>query len=295
MDRHEAIYDIQSSSITVRLKAARYFSKNATPDDFTLLMNILDSEQVAQIQFVLREALYRIVGDKPNSVCITDNVKDTFDVSENIAIEFVTHSLLHELSPLVGRLDVFAAQEISNFEHSRTNQIIGRIKLELIAFKKLNTAIHFPVVTEFNLDRVIEDVVSSIEVPDNVEVMLAGQAPHIISSDTSLVELVMSNAVRNAVEASVASRGDEKNIVITWGETDIDYWIVVLDKGIGLKPDFFKRFALGSSTKVGHLGYGLRLAVKAARSLNGNITLSERTGGGTKFEFRWSKIIEGAF
>ena len=56
-----------------------------------------------------------------------------------------------------------------------------------------------------------------------------------VTSDPTLVRLAVCNGIRNAIEAVAAANLAEPHpIVITWGETDIDYWVAVLDRGVGI-------------------------------------------------------------
>ena len=108
-------------------------------------------------------------------------------------------------------------------------------------------------------------------------------------ADRGLLELLLKNALRNAVEATSEAGEPFTPVTVTWGETDIDYWISVLDRGIGLPQRLESAFKIGASLKKGHLGVGLALAAQAADSMQGQISLTPRDGGGAQFEFRWPR------
>jgi signal transduction histidine kinase len=126
---------------------------------------------------------------------------------------------------------------------------------------------------------------------------LQSRSPRIsVYGDPGLVEIVIDNALRNAIEASLAvdGRQDVPEIVISWGKTERDYWCSILDKGIGLPAAAKRLVAAGTTTKARHPGFGLFLAKRAALSLGGKMRLAPRQDGGTRFEFRWPAPNGGA-
>jgi signal transduction histidine kinase len=106
------------------------------------------------------------------------------------------------------------------------------------------------------------------------------------------VKLVVANGLRNAIEAteSLSEIIDASNrVVVSWGETDRDYWIAIVDWGPGLPLGFDRIFDIGSTTKKDHLGMGLAIAERAALSLSGNVSVTPREDKGTRYEFRWPR------
>ena len=106
------------------------------------------------------------------------------------------------------------------------------------------------------------------------------------------MKLIVANGLRNAIEAteSVADSAKLSNrIVISWGETDRDYWIAIVDWGPGLPLGIDRMFDIGSTTQRGHLGMGLAIAERAALSLTGKVTLTPREDKGARYEFRWPR------
>jgi sensor histidine kinase regulating citrate/malate metabolism len=117
-----------------------------------------------------------------------------------------------------------------------------------------------------------------------------GQRPFAVKSDPALIQLAVRNGIRNAIEAVRESPTDDPHpIVLTWGETDTDYWIVVIDKGSGLVGPTDTVFELGKSNKTGHIGFGLAIARQAIETLGGAVILEPAAGGGTRYELRWDR------
>ncbi len=163
-------------------------------------------------------------------------------------------------------------------------------------------------------------------------VMAVGIDPAHVVGDESLVQLALAQAVRNAVEAmedrasadrrapaegtstgsetgsvnarrrgvglAVPMSGDtvlpSPAVVINYGITDRDYWIVVLDEGIGLPAgadQVFEMWATGKP-KSEHFGIGLPLARRAMATLGGTVELRPREQRGVACEIRWPQPTE---
>jgi signal transduction histidine kinase len=210
------------------------------------------------------------------------------------AIEETTATLVHELEPILGLEWLHATKEIADYPKSQTKRQLDRFESLLRAIDTLSRAASVPKIEEFDLAAVLRRVMSA-EQRDLVEIEVAGPEPMLVWGDVSLVELAVTNGVRNAVEASsgVGIDSPRKRVVVNWGETDKEYWIVVLDRGTGLPVNAVRMFDIGATTKQGHLGMGLALARRAVISLGGKLTVVEREDGGVRFECRWPKDLRG--
>ena len=112
----------------------------------------------------------------------------------------------------------------------------------------------------------------------------------LITSDPDVLRLAIVNGLRNAVEAVGGLSGPEPHsVVVTWGQTDVDYWVAVRDRGPGLVGPEESAFGIGKTTKRGHRGFGLAIARKAIETLDGACTLQPADGGGARFEVRWAR------
>jgi signal transduction histidine kinase len=286
---------LRSPSATERLEAARYFAEHAGPDDEKRLREAASRETVTWIKSALRRALARISPD----VQMTDS-SDSVDADElpkgfasqifAEALETTTAQLLHEVEPLLGSLRLSAESEIADFEQSHTRQNLDRLDEFLGALSRLRRAASAPKIEEFSLDEVVNRCIADLVLPPELQVLRAGPIQCVVEADRSLISLCLSNGLRNAVEATVATGGslDELPITISWGSTDIDNWVSILDLGIGFKGVLQKAFEIGSTTKEGHLGMGLAIVDQSMTSMAGRSALvpNER---GVRFEIRWPK------
>lgn len=291
MDRNEALQHVRSETPDDRLRAARSLSKNCTADDLPVLQAALAAENNKWVKNALLRAIASVQVGPPVAQTSTDAESDDERILEQIyteAVEDTTKRLVHELRPILGRLDVCAAEEIADYKQSRTKAQWTRLKEFLAVIDQLSQAAEPAVYVEFDLAAAIQETLVSERGEHTVAVESAGPKPMVILSASSYIQLILANAVRNALEAS-KDIPVKAPIVVTWGSTDRDYFVAVLDRGCGLPTATQKIFEIGTTTKTDHIGMGLALARQAATSLNGKITLGPRDPSGTKFEFRWPK------
>ncbi|MCH7931837.1 MAG: ATP-binding protein [Proteobacteria bacterium] len=141
-------------------------------------------------------------------------------------------------------------------------------------------------------DAVAEELVEdeSAVADGALEIRLIGPRPLVVFGDRSLIKLILINALRNAIESTIsAAPSDSEPLVMSWGDTDVDTWVTILDRGIGLPLAFDRAFAIGETTKSkqGHQGMGLAIAKQAADSIDGTVDLRPRDEGGAAFDVRW--------
>ena len=281
-----------------RLEAARYFAEHASADHEQQLREAVASERVLWIKRALRRALARI-SPSPESDS-TSGFLDRDDLPEGFAaqvyaeaVETTASQLIHEIEPLLGSLRLAAESEVANFDASATCRSLDRLNEFLAALSRLRKAASAPKIEEFSLDEIVHRCIQETHVPDGIKVLKAGPQPCIVEGDSSLISLSLANGLRNSIEATVAVGGDNAwlPIAVAWGTTDIDYWISIVDAGIGFKGNIQRAFDFGTTTKSGHLGMGLAIASQAMASMAGRVMLvpNER---GVRFEMRWPKSAD---
>ncbi len=144
-----------------------------------------------------------------------------------------------------------------------------------------------PVVSEFPIRQLIEDVIDSemLAVPDG-SVAFDVSLPHdlTVSADSEQVFRVLSNLVRNARQAIVASNKPGR-IVLRVEEHDENWSIHIHDSGPGLPPKalekLFKPFEGGQ--RKGGSGLGLAIASELVKGHGGMLELTETGQSGTSF------------
>ncbi|GMU40673.1 MAG: hypothetical protein AMXMBFR23_15390 [Chloroflexota bacterium] len=264
---------------------------------------LLAGESDAWVQSALASVLER-ADDRPRD---PDEIGPSDEPDDHLLRELraqvtkeVTATLLHELDPMVGRLRLEARQEVAAFSDSRTNEAIDRIRRFLGAVRELNEASSPPQWQEFDLTDLVQSACRTeheqLALP--VSIGPTREEPVVVSGDPALVDLALSNAIRNGLEAVHAFRssGGEPSaggidVVVNWGTTADDNWIAVIDQGGGLPSSSDKVFRPWSTTKAKdrHLGIGLTLARRAMESLGGSIELYPQKPHGALCELRWPK------
>ncbi len=294
MTRETAQIALNSDAAHERLTAARYLARHASVVDLVFLREALHVEPVSYVRRALKFAIRRASDSAPLKSVATD---DEYDVPSHVTkhirgevTEEITGLVLHEIASPVGLIAASAKREVPNYESSTTRRFVENLKRVFAAIEQLKSASAAPRPEEFDLAELLIDTVKAELGDHQVEVSLYGTKPMPIVSDPALIRLAICNGIRNSVEAVLSSKRIAPHpIVITWGETDVDYWISVLDRGPGVVGSAESAFGIGRTTKKDHRGFGLTIARQAIETLGGVCTLQPGMEGGTRFEIRWDR------
>lgn len=300
MTRDEAIAKLSALSVHERLQAARHFARFAVPRDEEPLRDALAREDVYWIRAALERALSTarmrrtmrqgVDAMEPRASSLASEEWRDFYA---LAVEETTGRLVHELASVIGIADLCAAQEIDDYANSRTKRELERLDALLRAIETLGRAATAPRWREYDLATQIGSISTRESELGAGNIRLAGPTPLLVMADEGLIELIVCNGLRNALEAHLTSKIDLP-VVVAWGKTDRDYWITILDRGPGLTSAQERAFEIGTSTKREHLGMGLALARQAVESLHGEVRLVNRPDGGAAYEVHWPVItLEG--
>jgi signal transduction histidine kinase len=283
---------VSSKRSADRRLAGREIAANPTLVDRSVIEAAFHGETVPQIrqQFASAlealSALASIVAEPA-----AEQAKSIYDEAYVKSLRHVTERVLHQLNPLIGDIEQRASAEIVDFEASETKTRIGQIKLQVEAIEKLYNAAKPAVIEELDLATVIRDCLPHDLDHNKCLLSFAGPAPLMIQSDPSLITIAVTNGLRNAIEAClpVATPEHKPAIVINWDATDRDYWISILDEGIGYHGSIPGAFEIGTSTK-GHRGHGLPGLRAAMVSLSGTAELIPQKEKGCALTLTWPVI-----
>jgi signal transduction histidine kinase len=152
-----------------------------------------------------------------------------------------------------------------------------------------------PALDRVALARVVADVVENERLAaGEAEVSFAEDVPAglVVRADPEQLYRVLSNLVRNARQAIVAS-GRPGEVAVRADEDDRDWLISVVDTGPGLptraKEHLFRPFS-GGTRKEGS-GLGLAIAADLVRGHGGRLELTRTGEGGTEFTVRLPKSV----
>jgi signal transduction histidine kinase len=288
MNRDEARRELLEGNPRLRLDAARYFARHAEPSDRGLLISVLKSEDVAWVRTSLEDGLRRLAPrteeDISSGTVAYDSELELRELRANAQVH-ITGQLLHELEPLVGILRVRMQSEWPEFLSSKSSEAMDRVESFLEALRELNTASRIPTLADVSFRSAIEELLEELSDPEAGLVGAAGPDLTVLSNKT-LIQLVVRNGLRNALDITHVGQGN--SVVISWGPTtDNGYFVSVVDRGPGPPQGAEQNaFTMGTSTKPGHLGMGLAIANEAAEALGGTLSLRQGSTGGAVLELR---------
>ncbi|MCC6070477.1 sensor histidine kinase [Massilia sp. GCM10020059] len=285
----------QSDGSHDRLRAARYFVRNHTYEDLNFLRIWSAKENVGWVKRALAMTLETITQHGPpapplDQVPAGETNTPSPELAHSRALKEVASALLHELEPLVGLLGVKIKKEIPNYEVSETKRQFEILRLYFHALSNLRLASEVTNVEDLDIGVVLQEL---LDETDNLglDIQLLGTPRCIAHVDKGLIRIAAINGIRNAIESSVEARDSRPvgPILINWGETDADYWIAIIDDGVGLGRIEDPGRTLGRTSKAGHFGMGLSIVKQAMQALEGHLSVTSPEGKGATFELRWYK------
>jgi len=292
--REQALAQLSSSSTHARLQAARFLARNAEPPDLPALRIARAAESSFYVRGSLERAIDRLTNVAPAAASETSDESETAEASKRQiyarATEWIAGLLLHEIASPIGLLAYEASHEVPNYPDSRTKAHIATLQMVFAAIEQLRKASATPKPEQFDLADLVSEIVTTefADVADRIA--MHGPRPLLLISDAALLRFAICNGLRNAIEAvATVQESGIAPVVVTWGETDVDYWVSVLDHGPGIIAPVESVLGIGKTNKAGHSGFGLPIATAAIEALGGALGLQSAMGGGAKYELRWEK------
>ena len=123
----------------------------------------------------------------------------------------------------------------------------------------------------------------------NIDIHLTGSNDVTFMGDYKWEYEALSNIIKNCLEYTPQN----KNIYITYKETNIYTEIIIQDEGLGMTPEeknkIFTRFYKGINSSNNNFGIGLSLAKEIITKDNGKIKVASKLNNGTTFKIRYYK------
>ena len=292
MARDEAFAILEGGASHERLKAARSLTSSASVRDLPAIRSALRKEAVSFVKRALEQAIMRLeTGDVAVAAAEleTDAEPDSERRAYVRAVRWVSESLLHEIHPRVGAIRHAARKAIPDYEDSFLKRRVDALASVLSGIEELRKASSAASIHRFNLGELLSKIVTEETHSTSAEVFLQGSRDATAFGDPNLLLLAIGNALRNAVEATASVGPTARPVIVSWGETDVDFWVTILDHGPGLAGPTEAAFEIGRTTKTGHRGFGLAIARQAMQTLDGSIGLQQAAGGGARVDIRWFK------
>ena len=202
----------------------------------------------------------------------------------------VGHDIRNPLQSITGEL-YLARTNLADLPDTRAKEdlkeSIGYIEEQLTYVNKIVQDLQDyaktsqPQLQETDLEKAVQDVLSTVNIPENITVSTNIEAGFSkINIDPLYLKRVLTNLTSNAVQAM--PKGGKLAITATCKEKKI--FITVADTGEGI-PDVVKDklFKPLFTTKAKGQGFGLAVVKKLTEALNGQVTVESQVGKGTRF------------
>jgi PAS domain S-box-containing protein len=203
----------------------------------------------------------------------------------------VGHDIRNPLQSIVGEL-YLAKDELANLADGSTKDsllsslnlveeqtlYINKIVSDLQDYAKQS----IPSIEEVNLEATIQDVIATIDVPQNITVTYIVRQPFpLLKTDLTYIKRVLTNLSLNALQAMQQHGGELK---INTFFRDKCVIIAISDTGVGV-PDEVKAnlFKPLFTTKSKGQGFGLAVVKKLVEALGGSVSFESKLGKGTTF------------
>ena len=147
-----------------------------------------------------------------------------------------------------------------------------------------------PSIEETDFTKVVEDVFSTLKVPENINVVYCIEPCFTkLMTDSSAMKRILTNLCSNAIQAM--PKGGKLTLDATCKDDKI--FMSVQDTGLGIPEETKdKLFKPLFTTKSKGQGFGLAVVKKLTEALNGKVSVESEVGKGTRFtvEFPLQKI-----
>ena len=140
-----------------------------------------------------------------------------------------------------------------------------------------------------NLNKLVNDIIEVIYIPDNIKVEIKGSLPK-IKGDKFRIQQLFQNLIVNGIKYNDKEEG---YVHINVEEKDKWYIFSVADNGIGIEEKYhgkiFEVFETLGEERSDSTGIGLSIVNKIIKMLGGDIWLDSKVGEGTTFYFKLKK------
>ncbi|MDP4537468.1 HAMP domain-containing sensor histidine kinase [Alkalimonas collagenimarina] len=288
MDLNKFLSELQSLSPEKQIEGLKALREAATPEQKQLLKHAAENTGNSWFKSALLEITNSGKHVSDIELSQPHGTGDVFDIEavKSDAISDSIGQMLHELEPIIGSIRVFAEKDIVNFFQSKTCGELEKLNGVLETFESWRRVEQNQPSKEVNIYEEIVKEVDRISQKSQVGIHIDIPKDLVFVLPPSLLRIIISNALRNAVESSNQPTVREKqSIMITGNCNDKFMWFTIIDDGLGLQSKTEVLLKSRHTTKAGNRGLGLAIVDKAVRSMGGNWTLTNSKPYGAEFYF----------
>lgn len=294
MNKQELFEIIEKGLSSEKLVAIANLRDLVDYDDLDNLRRISENEDDMFVKNAIKKIINKINSPQQNENEVINTELNAFDFNKKVkaeAIEWVSGTIIHELSKYVAQIQLEAQAEVEDYHNSNVKNKIDKFIEVFDAISDLKKANNLNNFINFDLHDYILDFIEQEYFEHSDYIALIGVKPFNINSSKGLISLVFKNGLKNAIEAVSIKNIEDRRISIILGNKSSEYWISIIDNGPGLSENSKnKLFNIGISTKESHIGFGLAIAEQAIQTLNGQIELNNSDKGGAEFKMCWRSI-----
>ena len=294
MNKQELFEIIEKGLSSEKLVAIANLRDLVDYDDLDNLRRISENEDDMFVKNAIKKIINKINSPQQNENEVINTELNAFDFNKKVkaeAIEWVSGTIIHELSKYVAQIQLEAQAEVEDYHNSNVKNKIDKFIEVFDAISDLKKANNLNNFINFDLHDYILDFIEQEYFEHLDYIALIGVKPFNINSSKGLISLVFKNGLKKAIEAVSIKNIEDRRISIILGNKSSEYWISIIDNGPGLSENSKnKLFNIGISTKESHIGFGLAIAEQAIQTLNGQIELNNSDKGGAEFKMCWRSI-----
>jgi signal transduction histidine kinase len=274
-----------------RMRAAQEVLEGSPdPSLRPVLVEALTREEVPRIRQVLASAIEALgaaahAPPSPTAQAEERSVDKAADILDELA-----GMIRHETQPAIGWVRLAASRELSDFDASATNAAIEALRRRVDGLATLTAAHRLPIRRLVSLSELISERVQGEHPGSLFAIERFDEVEDEIFTDPGLFELLVSNALQNAVDASRDIPRENAQIVIATGVSDRRFWVTITNRFLGATFDYSSVAATGRTSKKGHRGLGTRVMELAASRLGYEFEL-RAVGGTATFSLRGDRYV----
>lgn len=286
--------DLRAALPSVRMRGATQLLKEElSTRERPAVLAAHSREPVPQVRAVLLQVLMRMDAGQPRQPDSASGEGSSSSPQVGEAVELlqdIGHLIRHELSPAVGWIELAADDEVDNYDFSETQKAVAALWRRVVGLADLASAHRQPTYERASL----LELLTRATPPDarslfNFDPALARDDT--IQTDTSLFELFVGNALKNAADAVKTLATDQAGTVsVVMGLEPHDFWVTITNPFSGVAFAFEDVAASGFSSKATQRGLGTRIMVLAARRLDYEFHL-QGVGGIATFSLRGRRWV----
>jgi PAS domain S-box-containing protein len=208
----------------------------------------------------------------------------------------VGHDIRNPLQAIIG--DVYLVkEELQGIPESESKQVIresiAAIEENIFYINKIVSDLQDytrplkPAVEEINLKQLIQNILSMINIPKNIQTKMQVEDNLTLNSDPAYLKRTLTNLAINAMQAM--PNGGE--LTIKAQSIDNIIKINIKDTGVGIPKEVKdKLFMSLFTTKAKGQGLGLAVVKRLAEGLGGKVSFESEEGSGTEFSVEFPNL-----